>query len=485
MNKSHSLLVSVFCVSASMPIMAQAQTISASSNVTYVRVGTNFDVNVSASGFGGLSSPSLGAYDFNLIYGSAFASLNNVNFTPNLSSDPMFSISAFDSSNAGTVNVFEVSLQSAAALNAAQPASFSLATLTFTANNVGSFNVGINGLAFADADGVALTPTLNGTTIFMVDRTDIAEYAQPLAGGILALSRFTDIINDCEGDASMSVSGNTGTTGCAYIGYDSISGDYNIASVEEDSSSIYGGGIAELSNGIIIGGGISFGKFDTIHRPASSITGGNRDTFGGLLGYRSGSFIATATIAQSKTDGDLRKTHANLGGITSSASLESKQTAGKLALRYVKKSGDFTFTPHISLMAIDTTLDGFSETGGDVLGITSDGYSGTSYLSELSVSASRKFDLGPKTSLIPTAEFGWLYSFDDTYQLDATFLDNVGAATPDLSQTIKAMDSSLIKAGLSLKLIHDQKYTLQLGYNGNLGTDTTEHIGALKAGIHF
>jgi len=125
-----------------------------------VKLGHLASVTVEISGLENMSAPSLGAYDLNLAFDSAILSFNSIVFGDQSGLLGLgSSISGFNTSTPGLVNVFEVSLESIGDLNTMQEASFDLFTLTFDTLALGlsSLDLSINNLA--DADGGTLVGT--------------------------------------------------------------------------------------------------------------------------------------------------------------------------------------------------------------------------------------------------------------------------------------------------------------------------------------
>lgn len=134
-----------------------------------VNLGDQATVNV---GLSGLSNEYVGAFDFNVSWDSSLLSLDSSSFDIFLDG-PGDSISGVDSSTAGTVNMFEVSL--GALINQDGSSDINLFSLTFNTLGLGtsalSFSAGIDPFFdfLGDDLGFALPTDISGGSIEIVD----------------------------------------------------------------------------------------------------------------------------------------------------------------------------------------------------------------------------------------------------------------------------------------------------------------------------
>lgn len=117
-----------------------------------VDVGTPVDVDLTISGLGDFSAPSLGGFDLDVTFDNSILGFSSVVFGA-LLGGPGEAVTIVDTSTAGVVNLFEVSLLFDFELDALQPAAFTLATLTFDTLAVGTsvLGISINSLILIDA----------------------------------------------------------------------------------------------------------------------------------------------------------------------------------------------------------------------------------------------------------------------------------------------------------------------------------------------
>lgn len=117
---------------------AQAVTIDFVPDSPSVLLGMPLDVDVVISGLSDLAPPSLGAFDLNVSFDDTILSLSSVEFGDLLGDVSAFEAIAGSGPIVGGVNLFEISLLLDFELDALQPASFSLATLSFDAIGEGT-----------------------------------------------------------------------------------------------------------------------------------------------------------------------------------------------------------------------------------------------------------------------------------------------------------------------------------------------------------
>jgi hypothetical protein len=128
-----------------------------------IAVGNQFVVGLQISGVGAGSAPSVGTFDLDLGFDPLLLSFVGATYGTGLD---VLGLGSIQSTTPGgsSVNLFELSLDSAADLNTLQPASFILATLTFDALANGTSPLTISPNALGDADGNSLAATLvNGS----------------------------------------------------------------------------------------------------------------------------------------------------------------------------------------------------------------------------------------------------------------------------------------------------------------------------------
>lgn len=156
---------------------AQAASISLSPSTQSVTSGNAYSIDVLFDAEG--STAGLGAFDFDVSFDSSLLGFASASFGTGLDALGLGSLQALTPGAAGSLNLFEVSLDSAADLLAYQSQSFKLATLTFTGLSAGSANFGLSINALSDAAGNSIAAVPEPTT-----------YAMLLAGlGMLALAK--------------------------------------------------------------------------------------------------------------------------------------------------------------------------------------------------------------------------------------------------------------------------------------------------------
>ncbi len=113
----------------------RAVVLSLESSRFTVNPGDSVTLDLTVSGLGNLTAPSLGAFDIDIGYDPAKLSFTGYtlgNWLGNVSQSEALDASKGDSTPPGVINLAEVSLLTANELDALQPDSFVLATLDFT-----------------------------------------------------------------------------------------------------------------------------------------------------------------------------------------------------------------------------------------------------------------------------------------------------------------------------------------------------------------
>lgn len=129
-----------------------------------VPVGSSMSVDVNISGFGAGTAPSLGTFDVTVDYDPAVLSYSFVAFGPGLDVLGLGSIQSV-LPGFGTVNLFELSLDTITELNSFQQSSFSLFTLGFTVAGAGTSLISLSVNALGDAEGSSLLATIQNGSV--------------------------------------------------------------------------------------------------------------------------------------------------------------------------------------------------------------------------------------------------------------------------------------------------------------------------------
>jgi len=151
--------------------------------------GSTFTLDLVVAGLGDGAAPSLGSYDLDVLFDASVLALDAVAFGA-LLGGPADSLQAAAEIVAGTWDVSELSLLSPSELDALQPTSFVLATLSFSALAAGTTSVTLTGLA-GDAFGRALDLQLGAARVEIAGGAVVPEPGAALlfACGALAVAR--------------------------------------------------------------------------------------------------------------------------------------------------------------------------------------------------------------------------------------------------------------------------------------------------------
>lgn len=126
------------------------------------QTGNSVNVDIGISGLASGTAPSLSGYDVNLSFDPSYLSFTGVVFGDavlgnQLDLASLGSTTIAELTGVGIVNLFELSGDTAEALNTLQASSFNLATVTFDVLNAGTSLLQLDLNALADADGNALS----------------------------------------------------------------------------------------------------------------------------------------------------------------------------------------------------------------------------------------------------------------------------------------------------------------------------------------
>ncbi len=155
----------VFMTSAAHAIALSVNPISQN-----VLLGNSIGVTLDIAGLGDCSAPSLGVFDLDLNFDPTILAFNNVTFGDPALGDQLDlfglgSLSAFDNTTSGMVNLYELSFDLPDDLDTLQAGSFTLVSLTFDslAGGISPLDISINSLG--DALGDPLSATLENGSV--------------------------------------------------------------------------------------------------------------------------------------------------------------------------------------------------------------------------------------------------------------------------------------------------------------------------------
>ncbi len=160
-----------------------------------IGVGDPASVDLVVAGLGDFSSPSLGGFDADFSYDPAVVSALSVSFGSLLDLGILGSLRFSDLSVPGVIHLDEVSLESGADLNSAQPGSFTLATFAFEGLGPGISDIDFAFAALSDELGGPLADfSLTGASIEVlrpIGVPDSGATASLLLSSVLTLSVWT------------------------------------------------------------------------------------------------------------------------------------------------------------------------------------------------------------------------------------------------------------------------------------------------------
>lgn len=145
-------------------LFGHAATISINPATQTVSPGTTVNADLLASGFGTAVAPAIGAYDLSLSFDPTLLVFQGATFGTGLDVLGLGSLQSI-APGAASVEFFELSLDSAADLDALQPGDFALLHLRFGTIGTGSSPLTLTAIAISDENGNALSPILNSGNV--------------------------------------------------------------------------------------------------------------------------------------------------------------------------------------------------------------------------------------------------------------------------------------------------------------------------------
>jgi len=152
---------------------AQAASIEVSPVSQNIQIGNPVDVDLTISGLGDFAPDSLSTFDLDLLFDSSILGFNSVAFGDPVLGDQLDlfglgSLTSFDDSVSGVVNLFELSFDLPGDLDTLQAGSFTLATLTFDTLGLGTSSLDLSINALGDAFGDPLVADLSSGSVTVV-----------------------------------------------------------------------------------------------------------------------------------------------------------------------------------------------------------------------------------------------------------------------------------------------------------------------------
>src|ERR1700733_1498757 len=161
-------------------------TISLTPSSQTALLGSMVNMTLEIGGLGDHTAPSLGVFDLNLDFNPSILSFDNAVFGDPILSDQLDPTGGgntitFASASSGSVELFDLSLDSANDLNNLQEPTFVLASLTFDAVDVGTSQLVLTINTLGDADGNPLSADVENANIDV----NASPVPEPFASGLI------------------------------------------------------------------------------------------------------------------------------------------------------------------------------------------------------------------------------------------------------------------------------------------------------------
>jgi hypothetical protein len=154
-----------------------------------IAVGGTALVNLNVSGLGAAGvTPSLGGWLAHIAFNNSIISINSVTFGTNLDLGIFGVIQGVDATTAGLLQIDEVSFEDIAALNAAQPSAFTLATLKFTGLTAGTSTLTFSRLELSDELGFPMATSMSTASITVGGGTGVPDAGATTLAGVLCVA---------------------------------------------------------------------------------------------------------------------------------------------------------------------------------------------------------------------------------------------------------------------------------------------------------
>ncbi len=189
--KRNTFLAAILAAGFSHLATAAGIDLAVSPSSSTVAVGSTATVDLTISGLGALSAPSLSAFDVGLQFDPAAISVSKVLFGSSMPPDDQLNLEGFgtitgsDTSSSGGLHLYEVSLDEPATLNTKQLGAFTLAEITFITITAGNTSLNFTVNTLGDAAGNPLfAATVTSGFMAVTNSTVTPEPASVLLAGI-------------------------------------------------------------------------------------------------------------------------------------------------------------------------------------------------------------------------------------------------------------------------------------------------------------
>ncbi len=189
--KLNNFVAVCFAVMVLTSFSAQAAIINVAPNVPTIDQGNAVTVDITVSGLGDGTAPSLGVFDLDLFFDNSILGFNSVTFGSQLDLFGFGSLQLDDSSIAGTVNLFELSFDLPGDLDTLQAPDFVLASLVFDTLAAGTTDLLVAVNSLGDSLGDPLSSSINNSSLEVTSVTVPTPVPSPASSWLILLGVFS------------------------------------------------------------------------------------------------------------------------------------------------------------------------------------------------------------------------------------------------------------------------------------------------------
>lgn len=296
-----------------------------------------------------------------------------------------------------------------------------------------------------------------------------------------ALGRLRNALNGAGARGQMEQDDSKGVTlwGHAFGSWGHWNSDGNAARMDRDTGGFLLGADGKVLDNVHLGALAGYSR--------TSLNIGDRTSSGTVDTYTLGAYAGGAWDAFSLKGGVAHSWHSldvnrsvTFTGFSDqlSASYNARTLQAYTEAAYNIETGNVRVEPFANLASVHLNADGYSETGG-AAALTGSGSSGTATFTTLGIRGETQADLGGLDATL-LGGLGWRHAFGDTPNATHAF---AGGNAFTVAGVPRARDRLVLDAGFEVNFAENA--TFSLSYNGQVGSDLSDHGAKASINISF